>query len=347
MAEPIRVGILGASGYTGADLVRLLARHPRCTIAALTANQHAGQPMAEVYPHLRGLDLPGLVTWQDVDWASLDVVFCALPHGTTQEIVAELPAGVRVIDLSADFRLRDPASYAAWYGREHAAPALQKGAVYGLTEHYRDALADADLVACPGCYPTATLLALIPLVRAGLVSTDDLIVDAKSGVTGAGRKTTQGLLFAEVGEGMHPYGVGRHRHAPEIEQELGAAAGTDPRVTFTPHLVPMNRGELVTCHVKLAGGADAGALRDRLRDAYSHEPFVRVLEAGETPATRTVRGANAAEVAVYPDRAPGRAIVVATIDNLVKGASGQAVQNMNVACGFPETDGLAQLPLFP
>jgi len=345
--QTLKIGILGASGYTGADLVRLLATHPYAEIRVLTANQHAGKPMRAVYPHLGALALPDLVTWEEADWTGLDVAFCALPHGTTQEIVARMPRGLKVVDLSADFRLTDPEVYAAWYGHAHRALDLQDEAVYGLTELNREAIARARLVACPGCYPTAALLALQPLVAAGQVSAEDLIIDAKSGVTGAGRKVTQGLLFAEVGEGIHPYGVGTHRHAPEMEQELAKAAGAPVRLNFTPHLMPMNRGELVTCHVKLAGGAGADDLRTTLVERHAGEPFVRVLPAGESPATRHVRGSNYAVLGVFPDRIPGRAIVIAAIDNLVKGSSGQAIQNMNLMCGLDETTGLLQQPMFP
>jgi N-acetyl-gamma-glutamyl-phosphate reductase len=346
-SEMLKIGILGASGYTGADLVRLLANHPNAEIRVLTANQHAGKPMRAVYPHLGMLDLPDLVTWEQVDWSTLDVVFCALPHGTTQEIVAQMPHHLTIVDLSADFRLRDPDVYAAWYGHEHRALPLQEEAVYGLTELNRAALRGARLVACPGCYPTAVLLALQPLMRDGVISSEDLIVDAKSGVTGAGRKVTQGLLFAEVGEGIHPYGVGTHRHAPEMEQELGRAGGADITMTFTPHLMPMNRGELVSCYVKLAGGATAEDLRTQLAKQYEGEPFVHVLPAGESPATRNVRGSNFAVMSVFEDRMPGRAIVIAAIDNLVKGSSGQAIQNMNLLRDLPETTGLMQQPMFP
>ncbi len=347
MSEKIKVGVLGASGYTGADLVRLLATHPNTSTEVLTANQHAGKPMRAVYPHLRMLDLPDLIRIEDADWSGLDVIFCGLPHGTTQEIVAGLPRSVKVVDLSADFRLTDPATYAATYGHEHLAPELQKEAAYGLTELNREAIRGARLVACPGCYPTAVLLALTPLVADGLIDPLDLVIDAKSGVTGAGRKVDQSLLFAEVGEGMHPYAVGKHRHAPEIEQELGRAFGHDLKVNFTPHLIPMNRGELVTCYVRLSEGRLPGELRDRLAARYAEEPFIDVLPDGEAPATRNVRGSNFCHIAVFPDRIPGRAIVIAVIDNLVKGSSGQALQNMNVMCGLPETTGLEQQPLFP
>ncbi|MDX1739541.1 MAG: N-acetyl-gamma-glutamyl-phosphate reductase, partial [Alphaproteobacteria bacterium] len=227
--DKVKIGILGASGYTGADLIRLLLNHDAADIRCLTANSHAGKPIGDVYPHLDGYNLPDLVTWEEVSWGDLDVVFCGLPHGTTQEIIAQLPENVKVIDLSADFRLEDADTYAQWYGHPHRAPHLQPNAVYGLSELNRDKIASSNLVACPGCYPTAVLLALSPLVGAGLIKTEDLIIDAKSGVTGAGRSLKQNMLFCETGEGLSPYGVASHRHAPEIEQEIAKSAGMPPR----------------------------------------------------------------------------------------------------------------------
>ena len=364
-----QVGILGASGYTGGELVRLLAGHPNVEIVLLSAERHAGEPLGSVFPHLGGLGLPDLVSIEDVAWQGLDVdvVFCALPHGTAQEIVAgllhatgdELPVDrrrdlvarlereVKVIDLSADFRLTDTDTYAEWYGHEHRAPELQAEAVYGLTELARDAIAEARLIACPGCYPTVAVLPLAPLLDAGQIAPDEIIIDAKSGVSGAGRAVTESGLFAEVAEGIHAYGIAGHRHAPEIEQELAKAVGREVAVNFTPHLVPMNRGILATIYVRLAGGATAEDLRQTLASRYGDEPFVQVVAEGIAPATRHVRGSNQCLIGVFADRLPHRAILISVIDNLVKGASGQAVQNMNLVCGLPETTGLEQPPLFP
>lgn len=341
------VGILGASGYTGAELVRLLAHHPNVEIRAVTADRKAGRTMGEVFPHLGGIRLPALSTIEDTDFSGLDTVFLGLPHGTTQEVVAALPGHLKVIDLSADFRLRSLDAYKQWYGHEHRAPDHQKQAVYGLTEHARAAIKATKLVACPGCYPTASMMPLIPLLKAGLVSGDDIIIDAKSGVSGAGRAEKEANLFAEVSEGIHAYGIANHRHAPEIEQGLSDAAGAPIIVNFTPHLVPMNRGILACVYVRLAGGASADDLRATLDRAYAEEYFVRVLPKGVTPATRHVRGSNHCLIGVFPDRLPGRAILVSVIDNLVKGAAGQAVQNFNLVSGLPETTALEQEPLFP
>lgn len=345
--DKIRIGVLGASGYVGADLVRLLGGHDTADIKVLTANAHAGKPMGQVYPHLGGMDLPDLQTIEEANWDDLDVVFCGLPHGTTQKAIASMPSHVKVIDSSADFRLRNVETYAQWYGHEHYAPQLQPEAVYGLTEHYRDAIKDARLVACPGCYPTAVLLLLLPLIKGRLIEADDIIIDAKSGVTGAGRSVKEQNLFSEVADGFHPYGIASHRHAPEIEQELSVAAGRDLLVNFTPHLVPMNRGEFITGYVRLTDGQSASDLRVALNERYADEPFVRVLSEGVVPATRHVRGSNFCLLGVFEDRLPGRAIVMATIDNLVKGSSGQAIQNMNLMFGLDETTALKQLPMFP
>ena len=343
----IRIGILGASGYTGAELIRLLARHSAADIRLLSAERSAGKPVEAVFPHLSGLDLPRLIHIDDADWSGLDLVFCALPHGTTQEVIAALPAHLKIVDLSADFRLHDLAAYETWYGHAHRAPDLQREAVYGLTEINRDAIRGARLCANPGCYPTASQLPLIPLLEAGLIEAEDIVIDAKSGVSGAGRAAKESSLFAEVAEGIHAYGVASHRHAPEIEQGLSEAAGRPVAVTFTPHLVPMNRGILATTYVRLAKGESAAELSRVLAERYAEEPFVQVLPLGSVPATRHVRGSNHCLIGVVADRVPGRAILISAIDNLVKGASGQAVQNMNLMTGLPETLGLEQPALFP
>ncbi|UTW57386.1 N-acetyl-gamma-glutamyl-phosphate reductase [Kordiimonas sp. SCSIO 12603] len=371
--KKIRVGILGASGYTGADLVRLLVAHPNVEIALLTAERKAGLPIAEVFPHLVGLDLPDLISINEIEWPAveLDVVFCALPHATSQEVIkgllhatnhslldeliietvgdqaSAIKGDVKIVDLSADFRLRDTNTYAQWYGREHQATDIQKRAVYGLPEVYREQIKEADLVACPGCYPTAALLALVPLLKAGVISAEDIIIDAKSGVSGAGRSLKESNLFVEVAEAMHPYGVGHHRHMPEIEQELSVANGENVQISFTPHLVPMNRGELETIYVKLKGDETADSLKAALVKQYADEQFVTVLDGSTMPATRMVRGSNNCVLNVFPDRIDGRAIVVAAIDNLVKGSSGQAIQNMNLMLGLDENTGLMQAPMFP
>jgi N-acetyl-gamma-glutamyl-phosphate reductase len=274
-------------------------------------------------------------------------VFCCLPHGTTQEVLAGLPKHLRILDLSADFRLTDPAAYAQWYGHAHRALELQGEAIYGLTEVNRAGIANARLIAVPGCYPTGSLLPLVPLVKKAVIDADDIVIDAKSGVTGAGRGLKETSLFAEVSEGITAYGVASHRHMPEIEQGLSVAAGRPIKVSFTPHLMPMNRGILSTIYVRYAKGATLADLRRVLEDAYATEPFVRILPDGKVPATHHVRGSNLCHIGLAQDRLSGRAILVSAIDNLVKGASGQAVQDMNAMLGIAETTGLEQEPLFP
>lgn len=347
----LRVAVVGASGYTGAELVRLLVAHPAAEIVAMTADRKAGLEFGKVFPHLAGAAsthaLPALQPVDAIDWGGVDVAFFGLPHGAAQPVATTVPADVTMIDLSPDFRFADPAVYAEWYGQTHGAPELQKQAVYGLSEIAREQIRGARLVGCPGCYPTASLLALIPPVEAGLIEADDIVIDAKSGVSGAGRAAKEGSLFAEVAEGIHAYGIAAHRHAPEIEQGVSRAASRPIILNFTPHLMPMNRGILASIYVRLASGTSANDLRAALADRYAGEPFVRVLPAGEVPATRHVRGSNHCLIGVFPDRVPGRAIIFSVIDNLVKGASGQAIQNMNIARGLPETTGLTQQPLFP
>jgi N-acetyl-gamma-glutamyl-phosphate reductase len=345
--ERVRAVVVGASGYTGADLVRLALSHPGIEIVGLAANQKAGQSMNEIWPHFMGVGgLPRLSRVEELDIAHADIVFGCLPHGASAQMLAGI-SRARIIDLSADFRLKDADVYAEWYGVVHPAPELLDEAVYGLSEYAREHLPGARLVACPGCYPTAALLALLPLAEAGLILPEGISIAALSGVSGAGRGLKESNLFCEVAEGAAPYAVGRHRHMPEIEQELGRAFGQAIRVGFTPHLVPMNRGELVTASVALAQGASLADLRAALDERYSTEPCVHLLAPGLAPATRMVRGSNLCLVNLFEDRLPGRALVISAIDNLVKGSAGQAIQNMNLMLGWPETLGLEQVPLFP
>jgi len=352
MSKIAKVGVLGASGYTGSECVRLLLRHPQVEIALLTADRRAGQQMRDVFPQFSPFALPKLVPIDGLDWAALglDLAFCALPHATTQKVVRDLLAkapNTKVVDLSADFRLADPAGYARWYGHEHHAPDLQKEAVYGLVEVHRERIRNSRLIANPGCYTTTAQLPLMPLIKEGAIDLDEIVIDAKSGMTGAGRAAKENMLFSEVSEGFHAYGVGLHRHMAELDQEFSFAAGRDVTVTFTPHLVPMNRGILSTIYVRGVGDKSPQDLHEILLQTYRDEPFVHVLPFGEMPQTRHVRGSNMTFIGVAADRIKGRAIIGAALDNLVKGASGQAVQNMNLVLGFPETMGLEQVALFP
>jgi N-acetyl-gamma-glutamyl-phosphate reductase len=351
-ASKARVGVLGASGYTGAELVRLLLRHPGVEIGLLTADRRAGQEMRDVFPQFSPFGLPKLVSIETLDWAGtgLDLVFCALPHGTTQKVIKNVLAqapGIKVVDLSADFRQADLAAYARWYGHAHEAPELQREAVYGLVEIYREKIKGARLVANPGCYTTCAQLPLIPLLAAKAIDADEIVIDAKSGMTGAGRAAKEDMLFSEVSEGFHAYGVGHHRHMAELDQELSLAAGRAVVATFTPHLVPMNRGIFSTIYVRGYGERGPEDLHAILRKHYMNEPFVHVLPFGTMPQTRHVRGSSLTFIGVTKDRIAGRAIICSALDNLVKGASGQAVQNMNLMLGFSEPLGLEQVALFP
>lgn len=339
MAGKQNIGLVGGTGYAGAELLRLLAAHPEAEIMSVTSRSAAGTPVANAYPQLRGVVDQVFVAPENGRLDKCDVVFFATPHAAAMHDVPRLlEAGVRVIDLSADFRLRDPALWAQWYNTEHAAPQLIEQAVYGLPElGRRDAIAAADLVACPGCYPTAILLGFKPLVDAGIVDLDRLIADAKTGVSGAGMKLAPGFLFAEATDSFKAYGVDGHRHLPEIRQVLGDLARREVGLTFVPHLVPMVRGIHATLYATLTLEADLQAL---YQHAYADEPFVDVLAAGSAPETRHVRATNMCRVAVHRPLAGDQAVVLSTIDNLVKGAAGQAVQCFNLMIGAPETRAL-------
>jgi N-acetyl-gamma-glutamyl-phosphate reductase len=305
-----------------------------------------------VFPQFAPYELPTLVTIDSVDWttAGIDLVFCALPHATTQKVLQDVLAKApetKVVDLSADFRLSDPAAYAKWYGHEHHALELQKEAVYGLVEVYRRDIKKARLVANPGCYTSCAQLPLVPLIKAKAIETDEIVIDAKSGMTGAGRSAKEEMLFSEVSDGFNAYGVGKHRHMAELDEQFSKAAGKEVLVTFTPHLLPQNRGILSTIYVRGRRGKTAEELHEILVKQYEKEPFVYVLPFGKTPHTRHVRGSNMTFIGVAADRIPGRAIIVSTLDNLTKGASGQAVQNMNLVLGFAETLGIDQPAMFP
>ncbi len=338
-----KIAILGASGYTGAELVRLIHSHPDMQIAALSADRKAGQSMGAVYPHLSHLGLPDLQKIGDVDFSAIDLAFLALPHGIAHDLVRDLPEHVKVVDLSADFRLRDAAAYKKWYGLEHGAMDIQPQVAFGLPEIYRNQIARARITANTGCYVATSLLPLVPLLREGAVSPEGIVIDAKSGVSGAGRALRETSLFCEVNEGFNAYGVAHHRHMGELDQELSLAAGREVLVSFTPHLVPMSRGMMATIYAS----GDAAQVQSVLEALYRDEPFVSVLPLGQVPETRHVRGSNRCHIGVVADRAAGRVIVVSVLDNLVKGASGQALQCANIMLGLEETAGLDMAPAFP
>ncbi|KAJ8766645.1 hypothetical protein K2173_001165 [Erythroxylum novogranatense] len=346
--QEARVALLGASGYTGAEIIRLLTNHPFFGITVMTADRNAGKSIESVFPHfVTQKDLPTLVSTSDANFSDVDAVFCCLPHGTTQEIIKGLPRRLKIVDLSADFRLRDISEYEEWYGQPHRAPNLQEEAVYGLTEIYREKVRYARLVANPGCYPTSIQLPLIPLIKTNLIEHGNIIIDSKSGVSGAGRGAKVSNLYTELTEGIMSYGVTKHRHVPEIEQGLSDAACSKVTVSFTPHLMPMSRGMQSTIYVQMASGVTIEDLYHQLKVSYENEEFVKLLDKGIVPRTHDVRGSNYCYVNVFPDRIRGRAIIISVIDNLVKGASGQALQNLNIMMGFPERTGLEYLPLFP
>ncbi|SEQ41629.1 N-acetyl-gamma-glutamyl-phosphate reductase [Ectothiorhodospira magna] len=342
----IRAGIIGATGYTGVELLRLLLAHPKVELAVITSRGNAGEPLESLFPNLRG---QGTLVFQAPDVAVLadcDVVFFATPHGVAHAMAGELLArGTRVIDLSADFRLQDPVLWGRWYGQPHGAPDLLPEAVYGLPELNREPIAQARLIAVPGCYPTAITLGFLPLVEQGLVDLHRLVADAKSGVSGAGRKAQMGSLLCEASENFKAYGVPGHRHLPEILQTLSMVAGQSPGLTFVPHLLPMIRGILATLYATL-NRSDVD-LQDVYEQRYAQAPFVDVMPPGSHPETRGVRGTNVCRLAVHRPGDGDTVVVLAAIDNLVKGASGQAVQNMNLMLGFPETLGLDTIAVLP
>ena len=340
--------VLGASGYTGAEAVRLILGHPRLNLKAMTAYSRAGESYADVFRNFAGQALPPLTTLEEVEWDEIDVVFACLPHGASQETIAKIYDRVEtVIDLSADFRLSDPDLYAKTYGRPHEFTGLLENRVYGLTEFARDQLPGAKLVACPGCYPTCSMLALLPALASGMIDPAHLIIDAKSGVTGAGRKATLAFAYSETTDGAQAYAIGTHRHAPEMDQAIQDFADVTASVRFTPHLLPMNRGMIATCHVTLTDGASVADLRAHYAETYGAEPFVHLLDEGQVPQTRHVRGSNHCQIGIFADRTANSAVIVSVLDNLTKGSSGQAIQNYNAVQGWDETLGLKHVGVFP
>lgn len=346
----VKVGIVGGTGYTGVELLRLLAAHPEVELAMITSRSEAGLPVADMFPNLRGhVDLEFSVP-DAAALASCDVVFFATPNGVAMQSVPELlDAGVKVIDLAADFRLKDADEWAQWYDQPHACPQLLDEAVYGLPEVNRAAIKTARLIANPGCYPTAVQLGLLPLLEKGLIDTSRLIADCKSGVSGAGRKASVGALLCEASESFKAYGVPGHRHLPEIRQGLNTAIGDEVGLTFVPHLTPMLRGIHATMYAAQldASSATEKDLQTLFEERYVDEPFLDVLPAGSHPETRSVKGANTCRIAIHRPQGGDTVVVLSVIDNLVKGAAGQAVQNMNILCGLPETAGLTGIALVP
>lgn len=341
----IKVGIVGGTGYTGVELLRLLAQHPNCELHVITSRKEAGTGVAQMFPNLRGKVLLNFTEPSSAKLNACDVVFFATPNGVAMHEARILyDAGVRLIDIAADFRIKDVALWEKWYGMKHACPELAAEAVYGLPEVNRENIRNARLVANPGCYPTAVQLGFLPLIEAGIVDIGHLIADAKSGVSGAGRKAEVPTLFAEASDNFKAYSVAGHRHLPEITQGLTQVAAAPVKLVFVPHLVPMIRGIHATLYARLAGAADLQSIYEK---RYANEPFVDVMPAGSHPETRSVRGANHCRIAVHRPQEGDTAVVLSVIDNLVKGAAGQAVQNMNIMFGLPEATGLGQIALLP
>ena len=349
MNSKIRIAIVGSSGYTGGELYRILLLHPAAQVTTVTSEKSAGKPITDIFPHLSGLtSLVCEPLDPEVIARKADVAFLALPHVTAQEAGFRFhKLGLKVVDLSADYRLADPAVYETWYEHCHQYPDLLKTAVYGLPELHRERIRTASLIANPGCYPTSAILGLDPAVRERIVDVRTIVIDSKSGVSGAGRSPGLSYHFPEANEAFMAYKVGTHRHTPEIEQEISRLAGSPVTLSFTPHLVPMNRGILTTIYANLLSPMDTGKLHAIYQERYRNEPFVRVLPVGQFPNVRNVRGSNFCDLGVYADRRTGRAVIVTAIDNLVKWASGQAVQNMNLLMGLEETAGLRFAGLFP
>ena len=337
------LAIIGASGYTGAELVRIIANHSHLNIVELAADRNAGKELAEVFPSFQHLNLPTIKRVNDIDYSTIDLVFCALPHGASHNIIRTIPRNIKIVDLSADFRLKDQEQYLQWYHQPHSAPELLNDAVYGLTEFYREQISQARLVACTGCNAATGLYGLLPLIKDKVISTSGIIIDLKTGVSGAGRSPREHTLHSEVSEGFQAYNVATHRHLAEFDQELSTAAGSSVAVTFVPHLLPQNRGILATIYVE----GNAQEIYHSLHDYYTDETFIHVLPFGEHPSTRHVRGSNFVHIGVVPDRSNNRVMIISTLDNLTKGSSGQAIQNCNLMLHLAETEGLLSLPLYP
>ena len=347
MADLIKIGVIGASGYTGSDLIRLLIKHPNVKLEFATANNHAGQNLQEIFPYLTDKTNIALQKWEDVNWNNVDVIFSCLPHGMFHEIFMELPSNKIIIDLSADFRLDTTDDYSNWYNFKHVSADYLRKFTYGLTELNRSEIKKSKLVACPGCYPTATLLGLYPLLKDNLVDCMNITIDAKSGVTGAGRSPKRDLLFSEISESLRPYSATGHRHIPEIEQQISKIAQTESKINFVPHLVPMNRGELITSYLKTREEIGYEQILEVYTKTFKGEKFISILENGVLPNTINVRGSNNCHISIVPGRIEGTLMVISAIDNLVKGSSGQAIQNMNLILGYPEELGISHISLFP
>ena len=341
----VNLAILGASGYTGAESIRIVINNNNYNIMNITADSKAGKNISEIYPHLSGLGLPELIKIEDIDFSRIDAVISCLPHGKTQNILSSIPKHIKICDLSADFRFIDPEIYEEVYQKKHDALDLQKEAIYGLTEINRKTIKGARFIANPGCYPTSALLPLIPLIKKNLISHNNIIIDSKSGVSGAGRTLKDSLLFGEVSDGFSAYGLVSHRHRPEIQTQLNNIHNSDIKVVFTPHLLPIKRGILSTIYLDLIHNTNIHDIKECLKKAYLNEKFVAIVDG--VPSTHEVRGTNLCKIGVAYDEVTNKVIIISVIDNLLKGAAGQAVQNLNLMMGFNEAEGLNNVSMFP
>ena len=345
--QTVNVAVIGASGYTGIELIRLLLIHPKYRIVALTADSQAGKKIEDVYQHLNSYNLPSLIRVEDVDFSRIDAVFCCVPNGASQNIISNIPDKIKVCDLSADFRFDDIELYEKTYNQKHLAYNLQQRAVYGLTEINRNKIKKTKLVACPGCYPTSALLPLIPLIKNDIIKLGNIIIDSKSGISGAGRTHRDSLLFTEVSDGFSAYGLINHRHKPEIESQLNKYSNNDILISFTPHLLPIKRGILSTIYINTNEKYNITDIKNCLKKSYEEEIFVSIKKDNLIPSTHDVRGSNSCHIGIFHDDRSKQTIIISVIDNLVKGASGQAIQNMNVMLGIDEKEGLTQGVIFP
>jgi N-acetyl-gamma-glutamyl-phosphate reductase len=353
MLEKIKIAIIGASGYTGVELIRILLNHQKAEIVNLVASANAGKEIKDIYPHLSSYNLPKIQKLEEINLKEIDLVFCCLPHATSQKIISDILIDknldhLKIIDLSADFRLKNIDDYKKWYGSDHISPELQNEAIYGLSEFSRKDIKKSQprLIACPGCYPTSALLPLLPLLESKIIKQDNIIIDSKSGISGAGRALKESLLFTEVNEGVKAYNVNIHRHLAEIEQELQFVSNSnDIKISFTPHLVPMNRGIISTIYVDLNDNIKISDAKNTLETYFEDEYFVEIVSG--YPSTRDVLATNNCKIALFESRIAGKMVIVSVIDNLTKGSSGQAAQNMNILFGFDEREGLNLLPIFP
>ena len=343
----INIAVLGASGYTGGDLIKILLNHNNANIFALSAHSKLGMNPSDVHASLFNAKLPDFISVNEIDFNQIDLVISGLPHDNLHNIIKDIPSKCKIIDMSADFRFSDVNIYNQYYEASHNSPELLSDSVYGLSEIFREKIKDSRIVACPGCYPTAVLLSILPLIKEKIISLEDIIVDAKSGVSGAGRGSKEELMFSEISESMKPYNIAKHRHTPEIEQIIENISSKEIKINFTPHLIPINRGELVTIYVKTINGSKAKEAISCLNSYYKEDAYVHISNQGIPSETSKVRGSNNCLISIFDDRIDGRIIISTSIDNLIKGSAGQAIQNMNIMFDFDESEGLTSFGMYP